>query len=88
MKARRDTVLGGAAIPVNAANGAIDGFGPLKAVLEVIYAVYVDSQVRLRLPVQNPSLTNPSAGNCLHWKQDQRPPLTYSHARRPFRNAS
>ena len=41
-------MLGGAAIPVDTAREAIDGFGPLKAVLGAISAVYVNSEVRLR----------------------------------------
>jgi len=39
-------VLGGAAIPVDATREATDGFGPLKAVLEAISAVYADYEVR------------------------------------------
>ena len=60
-------MFGGAAIRVEAVREAIGGFGPLKAVLGAVYANY---EVRSRLPAQRFSLTNSSAGNCHHWKQD------------------
>ena len=81
-KVRKGTVLGDAAVK------ATDGLSPLKTVLGAISAVYADSKVRLRPPVQNPSLTNPSAGNCRRRKQDRRPSLTYSRVGSPFHNTS
>ena len=39
-------MLGGAAVTVDAAREATDGFGPLKAVLGAIFAVYADYEVR------------------------------------------
>jgi len=41
-------VLGGAAIPVEAAREATDGFSPLKAVLGAISTVYANYEVRLQ----------------------------------------
>jgi len=41
-------VLGGAATPVDAAEEAIGGFGPLKTVLGAISTIYANYQVRLR----------------------------------------
>ena len=63
---------------------AVDRFGPLKAALGAIS----NQEVRLRLPAQNPSLTNASAGNRRHQKQSRRPPRPYSRTGGTFRNAS
>jgi len=63
-------VLGGAATPVDATREVVDGFGPLKAVLEAISAVYDNYEVRSRPPTQNSSLTNQSAGIRRNREQD------------------
>ena len=47
-RARRGTVLGGAATPVDAAEETMDGFGPLRKVLGAISDIYANHQVRLR----------------------------------------
>ena len=54
-------MLGGVATPIDATRDAMDGFGPLKAVLGDISAVYDNYEVRSRPPTQNSSLTNQSA---------------------------
>ena len=63
-------MLGGAAIPVDAAREAPEGFGPLKTVLGAISAVYTNYEVRSRPLAQNSSLTNQSAGKCCHQRQN------------------
>ena len=53
-------MLGAPAILPGVPAEAKRGFGPLKALLDVISAAYADRQVRLRLPTCNPPGTNTS----------------------------
>ena len=69
-------MLDGFTIHDHATNGTTEGFGTLKVVLGSIPALYANFEVRLRPLAQSSSLTNASAGNRHHWKQNRRPPLT------------
>jgi len=51
-------VLRAAPILLDVAEENAHGFGPLKAILGAISAIYVNYEVRLRPPVQNSPLTN------------------------------
>ena len=81
-------MLEGFTIHDDAAKEAMEGFGPLKVVLGSIPALYANLEVSLRPPTQSPSLTNASAGNHHHRKQNRRPPLTYGRIRGTFCHAS
>ena len=50
-------------------------FGPLKAVLERIPALYANHEVRLKLSAQASPLTNTLAEGYCYEQQDQKPPL-------------
>ena len=85
---RRDVVLKRVTIRDDAAKEAAGTFGPLKVVLGAIPALYANSEVRLRSPTQNTSLTNTSAGNHHHWGKNRRPPLTCGRIGGTFCHAS
>ena len=57
-------------IQVGAAPGPADGFGPLKAVLGAISAIYGDQEVSSKLLFIVDSLTSSSAGDLHRSKQD------------------
>ena len=63
-------MLEGFTIYDDAAKEVTEGFGTLKVVLGSIPALYANFEVRLRPLAQNSSLTNASAGNRHHWKQN------------------
>jgi hypothetical protein len=80
-RARKNTVFGGA-------NEAAEKFGPLKAILGTIPALFANREVRPYSPTWDLSLTNISLGVRSRRKQDQPPPLSCSDVRRAFQFAS
>lgn len=76
-RAREGILLGGP-------NEDTERFGPLKAVLGNISALYANRDVCLRSPARYPPLTNTSSGNHHRGEQDRKSPLTCGRSGRKF----
>ena len=68
--------------------GETEKFGPLKAVLESIPALYANHEVRLKLSAQASPLTNTLPEDHRCEQKDRKPPLTLSFFGRMFQFAS
>jgi len=75
-----NTALGVGGILSDVAMEASDAFGPLKATLGVISAIYESYEVRLRSFTWNTLLTDPCIGNSSRQGKGPKSELTHSAA--------
>jgi len=73
-----DTALGVGGILSDVAIGASDSFGPLKAILGTISAIYANYKVRLQSFTWNTLLTHPCIGDSRRQGKGPKPHLTHS----------
>jgi len=73
-----NTALGVGGILADVAMEASDAFGPLKATLGVISAIYESYEVRLRSFTWNTLLTDPCIGDSGRQRKSPNPQLTHS----------
>ena len=81
-----NTTLGVGRILFDVVQEAAEAFGPLKAALGTISAIYEKYEVCLRSFASDNFLTNPPAGNSYRPEKDPRPLLTHSCAGGDFQN--
>ena len=71
----KDRAVGTAGIALDVAKGAAEAFGPLKAVLEAVSALYSQYKVCLPPSIGNSLLKFSSSGNCRRQGQDSSAPF-------------
>jgi len=83
-----DTTLGVGRILSDVVMEASDAFGPLKATLGVISAIYRSYEVRLRLMTQNTLLTDPCIGDSRRQGKNPKAQLAHSETGDDIRSNS
>ena len=73
-----DSILGVGGILSDVAMGASDTFGPLKAILGTISAIYTNYKVRLQPSTWNTLLTHPCIGDSRRQGESPKSQLTHS----------